>query len=161
MKPIISCLAALCLLVGVTIPAEAGAAPMANPAAVSSIDTSGGMSSAAAVWGLLAATTRSSPSPSCRSVTFRGNAGYIAVQTSPAGRVTWGIYMYSPENRYGLWVVSVFVGARQVDRKVQAYEPHGSVAASQGRPGSVFSLRASMTNDNGEFTSVPDDCIIP
>ena len=32
--------------------------------------------------------------PSCARAEFRGNAGAIYVQTSSAGTVAWGIYMY-------------------------------------------------------------------
>jgi hypothetical protein len=157
-KRVISFLAALALVVGIPIltATSAGAAPVSAPSLSSRAHTGGEISG-----GTEAPTGASGIDPSCRSVSFTGSAGYIAVQTSPTGRIAWGIYMYSPENRYGLWVVSVYVGGRQVDRKVQAYEPHGSVASSQGPPGSILSIRASMTNENGEFTSVPVGCVIP
>jgi hypothetical protein len=85
----------------------------------------------------------------------------ISVQTSPGGTIAWGIYMYDPDNRYGAWVVDVMVGTKRDDRKVQDYEPHGSVASESARPGLVFSLEASMTNENGRFVNVPDRCLIP
>jgi hypothetical protein len=98
---------------------------------------------------------------SCRSIRYSGSAGYIAVRTSSIGTVAWGIYMKAAVNRIGLWFVTVYVGERQVDHKVQAYEPHGSVPASLAKPGSIFSIRATMTNEHGDFESVPNGCLIP
>jgi hypothetical protein len=72
-------------------------------------------------------------SPLCGLIVCTGTAGYIAVQTSPGGVVSWGIYMYNPQNRYGVWVARVYVGKRQVDRKAQSYELHGSVIACRPR----------------------------
>jgi hypothetical protein len=99
--------------------------------------------------------------PSCRHHVFRGNAGYIAVQTSPKGYVAWGIYMYKPANRWGHWEVDVFVGNRRVDHKSQNYEPHGSVSPKDAKPGRTFHIRAVMTNADGTFVNVPNACRIP
>jgi hypothetical protein len=93
--------------------------------------------------------------PSCRSVAFRGTAGVISVQTSPGETIAWGIYMYDPDNRYGAWVVDVMVGTKRDDRKVQDYEPHGSVASESARPGLVFrSRRACPMRTAGSSTSL-------
>lgn len=33
--------------------------------------------------------------PSCKSVTFTGNSGYVSYQVSPSGYLAWGIYLFN------------------------------------------------------------------
>lgn len=60
--------------------------------------------------------------PTCRSATFRGNAGAIYYQES-LGYVPWGVYLYNSFLDYGPWVNAVFVNGRKVDGKKQFYAP--------------------------------------
>jgi hypothetical protein len=45
--------------------------------------------------------TDAGPLPSCISITYEGNAGYISIQTTPEGRVVWGVYMHNPARHLG------------------------------------------------------------
>ena len=55
----------------------------------------------------------------------------------------------------------MFVGKRRVDHKSQEYEPHGSVNPKDAKPGHTFHISATMTNANGTFVNVPNECRIP
>lgn len=99
--------------------------------------------------------------PSCRAITYRGNAGYIAVQTAPDRTVTWGVYMYNPLRNYGHWIADVYVDGRRVDHKDQLYPPHGKVNPKHARSGSEFHITATVRAVDGEFHSAPNGCIIP
>ncbi|QXJ23083.1 hypothetical protein AGRA3207_004198 [Actinomadura graeca] len=100
--------------------------------------------------------------PSCRSITFTGNAGRISVQTSPGGSVAWGIYMHDPSENAGPWVVDVYVGNRRVDHKTQNYPPHGSVAPRDAKSGRIFTIKATHTDLKGRVShEVPNGCVIP
>ena len=101
--------------------------------------------------------------PSCRSITYKGNAGAIHVQTSKNGYVAWGIYMYNPKLDAGPWTVDVYVGSRRVDHKKQNYAPHGSVNPKDAKKGKTFHISATHhANANGKnYKNVPNECIIP
>jgi hypothetical protein len=101
--------------------------------------------------------------PSCRHITYRGNAGYIAVQTSKSGYVAWGIYMYNPKLDAGPWNVNVYVGTRRVDHKEQNYAPHGSVNPKDAKKGKAFHISATHTAiaNHEKYVNVRNECIIP
>jgi hypothetical protein len=101
--------------------------------------------------------------PSCRHITYKGNAGAIHVQTSKKGYVSWGIYMYNRKLDDGPWVVDVYVGKRRVDHKKQDYAPHGSVNPKDAKKGKTFHIKATHHADaNGKnYESVPNECEIP
>jgi hypothetical protein len=109
------------------------------------------------------ATLSPQATPSCRSVTFTGNGGYIAYQTSSTGTVAWGIYLYSKIEEAGPWIVSVYVNNKRVDYKIQLYAPHGSIPRSLAPKGSIVSISASHTsNYSGKvYSSIPNSCIVP
>lgn len=100
--------------------------------------------------------------PSCRSITYRGKAGYIAVQTSSSGYVSWGIYLYNKADEPGPWKADVFVNGKRVDGKVQEYAPHGSVSPKHATKGGTFSITASHITPSGRVVgSIPNACRIP
>lgn len=101
--------------------------------------------------------------PSCRAITYRGNAGAIHVQTSANTTVAWGIYMYSSKLDAGPWTVDVYVGKTRVDQKKQDYAPHGSVNPKQAKKGAEFRITAShyATANKTWYSNVPNGCIIP
>lgn len=98
--------------------------------------------------------------PSCLDHQWRGNAGVINVRTSPSRTIAWNVQDYSDNG--GLWVALVFVDDRQVDKKSQNYNPHGSVSPRDSRSGSVFRLDITHTDTQGRTSrSVPNGCIVP
>lgn len=104
--------------------------------------------------------------PSCRAITYRGNAGAIYVQTSPSGYVVWGIYMYNGALDSGPWWVDVYVGKNRVDHKQpprQVYAPHASVPPKLAKKGSVFRISALhyATANRTWYGNIPNGCIVP
>jgi hypothetical protein len=104
--------------------------------------------------------------PSCRAITYRGNAGAIYVQTSPGGYIAWGIYMYNTRLDSGPWWIDVYVGKNRVDHKQpprQVYAPHASVPPKLAKKGSVFRISALhyATANRTWYGDIPNGCIIP
>ena len=100
---------------------------------------------------------------SCHSITYKGSAGAIHVQTSKSGYVAWGIYMYNSKLDAGPWNVDVYVGKTRVDHKDQNYALHGSVNPKDAKKGKIFHITATHhANANGKtYGSVPNECVIP
>lgn len=90
-----------------------------------------------------------------------GSAGEVTAQLGPTGFVQWGARDYTDNG--GLWLAYVSVGRRQVDRKEQAYQPHGSVNPKDFRSGQVlaFSIYHVDTHGNKSLSSPDANCVIP
>lgn len=100
--------------------------------------------------------------PSCSSVRFIGNAGEIAVQTSPAGRIMWGIDIYDPSGYAGFWLAIDYINGKHVNEYLRPYPPHGSMPASKAPSGAIFSLEVLGIDKFGrEYESVPNACVVP
>jgi hypothetical protein len=98
--------------------------------------------------------------PSCLDHQWVGNTGVINVRTSPSRTIAWNVRDYADNG--GLWVALVYVDKRQVDKKSQNYNPHGSVSPRDSRPGSVFRLDITHTDSQGRISrSVPNGRIVP
>jgi hypothetical protein len=160
-RPIIIAFAAAAAFVPGVLPAAAQASAVAAGAQRGAlIEAYGGMSSVGAK---VAAVPAAARIPSCHAITYRGNAGAIHVQTSKAGYVAWGIYMYNPKLDAGPWVVNVYVGKRRVDHKSQNYAPHGSVNPKDAKKGAIFHITAThhATANGKNYVNVPNECVIP
>lgn len=59
--------------------------------------------------------------PSCRSVTYHGPGGLLAVQTTPAGFVQWGGELNNKADEAGAYMISVLVSGKLEDRKNKHY----------------------------------------
>lgn len=103
------------------------------------------------------------PLPSCRTVVFPGTTGAIEVQTSPAGYVQWGAYMYSIVLDFGKWWSEEYVNGKLINSKpVQLYPPHGSQPPQNVPSGSVFSVQVEHVDLAGiHHFSLPNACIVP
>ena len=155
---------AMVALPGDLLATEQAFASAVNSSQSSIVELSGGMVAASAHYaGVRSPRTTAAEVPSCRNITYKGNAGAIYVQTNPRGYVLWGIYMYNPKLDSGPWVVSVYVGKTKVDGKKQNYAPHGSVNPVNAKKGKIFHITATHHADaNGKnYESVPNECIIP
>jgi hypothetical protein len=98
--------------------------------------------------------------PSCLDHQWVGDTGVINVRTSPNRTIAWNVQDH--HDNAGLWVALVYVNKRLVDKKVQNYNPHGSVSQLDSRPGSVFQLDITHTDTQGRTShSVPNGCIVP
>jgi hypothetical protein len=98
---------------------------------------------------------------SCRSITYRGNAGYISVQESSNHTVAWGITMTPYYLSQGTWNVSTYLNGHKTssgfNRYVPGtYTPHGSIP--NVRAGQTFHVSAKVVNQYGTFVNVPNDC---
>ncbi|KAA2261989.1 hypothetical protein F0L68_14945 [Solihabitans fulvus] len=152
-KILLSVLAALAVLVGMSAPALA-----ANAEETTVVQ--GGMTDAP-----VAAQAEVAPEalPSCAHITYPGNAGYIAVQTSPNKVVAWGIQMQPPSRSAGRWDVDTYLNNHKTTsgfhRTVGVYVPHGSI---QARSGQVFRVDATLVSvDGNTYHSVPNNCRVP
>jgi hypothetical protein len=97
--------------------------------------------------------------PSCAHITYRGNAGYIAVQERNH-RLQWGIVMTPPKLSIGRWDVNTYLSGRKTTsgfhRTVTApYIPHGSLAVPAGK---IFHVQAKVVGPNGTFVNLPNAC---
>ena len=102
--------------------------------------------------------------PSCRSITYRGPAGYLAVQTSPSGSVAWGGGLYNKADEAGLYMIDVLVNGQRADRKNKPYVyfPHGSLPPSLAPSGATFVLQVDLQSDSGHhYVNVTNGCRIP
>jgi hypothetical protein len=100
--------------------------------------------------------------PSCRSIRYNGNAGYIGVQVDPySNYLQWGIYMYDKNEESGNWVVDVYINWKRVDAKRQNYAPHGSLPPSVAKPGSFFSIEATLQTSQNSYRNVKNGCEVP
>jgi hypothetical protein len=159
---VMSAAATLGVLGTATAQAASTTAQVSATTATGGLVVSGGM----AAQGTSSAALPATDLPSCRAITYRGNAGAIYVQTSPGGYVVWGIYMYSSELDSGPWWVDVYVGQSRVDHKQpprQVYAPHGSLPPKLAKKGSVFRISAVhyATANRIWYSNVPNGCIIP
>ncbi|HEX9891808.1 MAG TPA: RHS repeat-associated core domain-containing protein, partial [Actinomycetota bacterium] len=100
--------------------------------------------------------------PSCASLRYEADAGYIEVQTTPDGFVPWGAYLYGlPFLSFGLWHAEAFVDGRRVDKKDQFHPPHGTVNPKDARPGGVLSIEVDFQGLFFSAHSIPNACVIP
>ena len=155
---VMSAAATLAVLGIATAQASTPTARLSATATTAGVVVSGGM----AARGTASATDL----PSCRAITYRGNAGAIYVQTSPGGYVVWGIYMYNGALDSGPWWVDVYVGKNRVDHKQpprQVYAPHASVPPKLAKKGSVFRISALhyATANRTWYGNIPNGCIVP
>lgn len=98
--------------------------------------------------------------PSCLDHQWTGDTGVINVRTSPSRTIAWNVQDFTDNG--GLWVAVVYVDNRQVDKKTQNYNPHGSVSARDSRSGSIFRLDITHTDTRGRVShSVPNGCVVP
>ena len=51
--------------------------------------------------------------PSCRSMTYTGPDGFLAVQTSPSGSVAWGGELNNKVDEAGHYVINVLVNGKR------------------------------------------------
>jgi hypothetical protein len=98
--------------------------------------------------------------PSCHSVTYRGNAGYISVQESN-NRLQWGITMTPLSYSIGTWSVSTYLSGKKTssgfNRTVTTpYIPHSSLAVPSGK---IFQVQAKVVGPNGTFVTIPHACV--
>lgn len=99
--------------------------------------------------------------PSCLDHTWTGNAGFIAVRTSPSGTVAWGIRDYTENG--GVWNARVYVNDKLFDKKEgKTYNPHGSIPRSYAPSGAIVRFEIEHIYPNGEVSNnVPNGCIVP
>jgi hypothetical protein len=159
---VMSVAATLAVLGTATAQASATTAQVSATATTAGLAASGGM----AARGTASAAVLATDLPSCRAITYRGNAGAIYVQTSPGGYVVWGIYMYDGALDSGPWWVDVYVGKNRVDHKQpprQVYAPHASLPPKLAKKGSVFRISALhyATANRTWYGNIPNGCIIP
>jgi hypothetical protein len=113
---------------------------------------------------LACGTAQAASLPSCRSITYRGSAGYLAVQTSPSGSVAWGGGLDNKADEVGFYVISVLVNGHREDGKNAHYPyfPHGSLPPSKAPSGATFVLQVDLQSDSGHhYVNVPNACRIP
>jgi hypothetical protein len=113
---------------------------------------------------LACGTAQAASLPSCRSITYRGPAGYLAVQTSPSGSVAWGGGLDNKADEVGFYVISVLVNGHREDGKNAHYPyfPHGSLPPSKAHSGATFVLQVDLQSDSGHhYVNVPNECRIP
>ena len=102
--------------------------------------------------------------PSCRSITYTGPDGFLAVQTSPAGTVAWGGGLNNKMDEAGLYVINVLVNGHREDGKNAhyLYFPHGSLPPSKAPSGAIFVLQVDLQSDSGQhYVNVTNGCRIP
>ena len=102
--------------------------------------------------------------PSCRSITYTGPDGFLAVQTSPSGSVAWGGGLNNKADEAGLYVIDVLVNGKRADRKNKPYLyfPHGYIPRSLAPSGATFVLQVDLQSDSGQhYVNVTNGCRIP
>jgi hypothetical protein len=131
-------------------------ASSASASTAQAIVQSGGM-----VWASSRVASSSVPAstPSCHSVTYRGNAGYVSVQER-SNRLQWGITMTPLKYSVGRWNVSTYLSGKKTssgfNRTVTSpYIPHGSLTVPSGK---IFHVQAKVVGKYGTFVSVPNAC---
>jgi len=100
---------------------------------------------------------------SCRSVTYRGDAGYVSVQTHTNGTVAWGIYMHNPADNYGPWYWFVSIDGKKHASAAQLYPPHHSILRKDAPSGSILSILAVHVTlfSGGISFAPPNACVVP
>ena len=102
--------------------------------------------------------------PSCRSITYRGPAGFLAVQTSPSGAVAWGGELNNKMDEAGVYAINVLVNGHPEDwvNGHYLYFPHASLPPSKAPSGATFVLQVDLQSDSGHhYVNVPNACRIP
>jgi len=135
--------------------APAALASQASPAPT--VVESGGMVRPGSSVNLPAAAAASYPS--CHSITYRGNAGYISVQEKNH-RLQWGITMTPLKYSVGKWSVSTYLSGKKTtsgfNRTVKVgYIPHGSLSVPGNK---IFHVSAKVVGPYGTFVNVPNAC---
>lgn len=99
--------------------------------------------------------------PSCRDHTWTGNAGFIAIRTSPSGVLAWTVRDF--QDNSGAWNVKVFVNKTLFDeKKAQPYNPHGSIPRSYAASGAIVRFEVEHIYPNGVVSNnVPNGCVVP
>jgi len=105
--------------------------------------------------------TASAAQPCGLNMVWAGEAGEVNASRAPSGFVRWGARSYTDNG--GLWVAYVLVGRRTVDKKVQDYQPHGSVNPKDLRTGQLLKFLVYHVDTQGKKSlSRPDaECVIP
>lgn len=134
-------------------PAASAAAQPAGPVA-----QAGGMVRAGRAAAAPAASSATSY-PSCHSIKYMGNAGYISVQEKN-NKLQWGITMTPLTYSIGKWSVSTYLSGKKTtsgfNRTVTiGYKPHGSLTVASGK---IFHVMAEVVGPDGTFTNVPNAC---
>jgi hypothetical protein len=102
--------------------------------------------------------------PSCRSITYTGPDGFLAVQTSPSGSVAWGGELNNKMDEAGFYVINVLINGKRKDgtNNHYLYFPHGSLPPSVARSGATFVLQVDLQSDSGQhYVNVTNGCRIP
>lgn len=70
---------------------------------------------------------------------------FIAQQKGPGAAIQWGTYP-GPKYRGDWYVVKIYMGGVRVDKKNQAYAPHGSIGAPKAKKyaGKTFELQGTV-----------------
>jgi hypothetical protein len=89
--------------------------------------------------------------PSCRSITYPGPNGFLAVHTTMEGRVQWVGGLNIKLDEAGYYVIDVLVNGKRADRKNKhyLYFPHGSLPPSIAPSGATFVLQVDLQSDSG------------
>jgi hypothetical protein len=108
----------------------------------------------------VAAGTASAVEPCRLNMAWAGKVGEVNASFAPNRYVQWGARSYVDDG--GVWLAFVVVGRRTVDRKEQAYPPHGSVNPKDLRSGQVLRFLVYHVDTNGnKSVSRPDAaCLI-
>ena len=109
-----------------------------------------------------AATRTATPAvsyPSCHSIKYVGNAGFISVQEKN-NKLQWGITMTPLSYSVGKWSVSTYLSGKKTtsgfNRTVTiGYIPHGSLSVASGR---ISHVMAEVVGPDGTLTNVPNAC---
>lgn len=71
----------------------------------------------------------------------------VAVQVNPkSGTLQWGVFAMPLVGIFATYDISVRVGKRQVDYKLQPYWPHGSLPKSIARPGTTLTISGAVSS---------------
>ena len=102
--------------------------------------------------------------PSCRSITYQGPDGFLAVQTSADGFIHWGGGLNIKVDEAGYYVIDVLVNGHREDRKNKPYLyfPHGSLPPSKAPSGATFVLKVDLQSDTHKhYVNISNGCRIP
>lgn len=83
--------------------------------------------------------------PSCATFVSTGKNVTTAVQVNPkSGTLQWSVFAMPLLGMFNSYDISIRVGKRQVDHKLQPYWPHGSLPRSVAKPGNILTISGSV-----------------